>query len=151
MSDPDDATAVFSIRSSVKDLATIAYAFDLLGVRYSSRSNLVAIIISQFKDLIVGSMQDLKGQSIEFDSLQKAEEYLNLNPRVNIKDIRLGGRGTIQSMKKKMDAQTMSFTEDTRKRAEELRAILHKEDEEKPEALDEKGIPEHLQKKGGKK
>ena len=128
-------TAVFSTRVSVKDMASIAYAFDLLGIEYNSRSSLVNVALRHYKETLQDVMSSTKEKDIEFATTEDAINYLKLNKRLGLGTMRLtqavGG-----AMKKRM-AGAVAQVQDS-ERVEELEAV---------EELDKRGIPEHLQEK----
>lgn len=130
-------TTVLSTRLDVLDIATIAYIYDQLKIEYTSRSNLLGISIHQYAKTLKEVFKETGKEPVSFESPQQAVDYLCLNKRLNIKEVKVGQTAFQEQLKKQVRINLGEL--DTSVRAKELM-------DEVEEKVDEKGIPEHLQK-----
>lgn len=141
MKEKPPVTAIFSIRADVRDVATVALAFDTIGVPYTSKSNLIGLALQDYAQLLVEALRE-KGKEVQFNSTKGAEEFVGLHQNLKIKNVRIGGKNLRSALKQRV-LENLTLTDDgIEKRASELLNAT----EEDVEEVDDKGIPEHLQK-----
>lgn len=113
-------TAIFSARVKIRDMATIARSFDLLQIPYTSNSNLIYAIVSQYADLLREITLEKIGEDPGFDTDREARIFLNINRKVSLSE----NREQAESLKTALKEKVLHIEEDDEKvnqRAKELR------------------------------
>ncbi|KKN73997.1 hypothetical protein LCGC14_0395630 [marine sediment metagenome] len=75
-------TAVLSFRGDIRDLATLARIFDLEGIKYNSKSALIATGLHMTAETLSSILQKQYDEPLLFKSTLAAEEYLKNQSRL---------------------------------------------------------------------
>lgn len=131
-------TAVLSFRGDIRDLATLAKIFDLEGIKYNSKSALVATGLHMTAETLSSILQKgYPNDKLMFMSTVDAEDYLKNKSRLPYNSItfRPANVNKVVTLIQKVEESQAGIvggeniiTEDVRKRADEL--LDNKEGEE---------------------
>lgn len=122
-------TCVLSFRGDIRDLATLARIFDLEGIKYNSKSSLIATGLHMTAETLSSVLQKEYDEPLLFTSTIAAEEYLKHQSRLpyNAITFRPANVNKVTTLIQKVGEakagiveQENVVTEDVKKRADEL-------------------------------
>ncbi len=129
-------TTVLSFRGDIRDLATLARIFDLEGIRYNSKSALIATGLHMTAETLSSVLQkEYPGEPLMFTSTTAAEQYLLHESRIPITITRVGDVNKVTTLIQKVEEAKQGIVEGENVVPEEVeervREILNKQEGER--------------------